>query len=197
VDNRAQNARVREIGQLVWARMDRLDHGIRVRQEQGFDAARDTIASGLGKQEMDALRDAVVRTTLEEEALLASASAWPSAATGSPSAPASVSALAALGAVAALLLLLRRLPARAGGGDGRARRPCRAAEDHLRQHRRRRHHDRHRRPGDEHEFGRETLTGWPLAKPRGSRSRPCFGSSTRRRGQAGRQPGRAGAGRRR
>jgi len=108
VDNRAQNARVREIGQLVWARMDRLDHGIRVRQEQGFDAARDTIASGLGKQEMDALRDAVVRTTLEEEVLLAERERLAERSYRIAVGTGFVSALAALCAVAALLLLLRR-----------------------------------------------------------------------------------------
>ena len=51
-DNPTRNARMREIHQLVWTRMNRLDQGIRVRQEQGFDAARETITSGLGKQEM-------------------------------------------------------------------------------------------------------------------------------------------------
>ena len=109
VDNPAQNARMREIRQLAWTRMNRLDEGIRVRQEQGFDAARETIASGLGKQEMDALRDAVVRATLEEEALLqSSASARPSAATGSPSAPAWCRPWRRSSPRAALLLLLRR-----------------------------------------------------------------------------------------
>ena len=98
---------MREIRKLAWTRMNRLDEGVRLRQEQGFEAAREAV-SGLGKEEMDALRDAVVRATFEEEALLqererqSERSYWIAVATGL------VSALAALFALAALLLLLRR-----------------------------------------------------------------------------------------
>ena len=104
----AQNARIQEIRKLAYARMNRLDRDIRVRQEQGFDAAKETITSGLGKKEMEALRGAVSQATLEEEALLrereraAERSYRISVATGL------LSALAALVAAAALLLLLRR-----------------------------------------------------------------------------------------
>jgi PAS domain S-box-containing protein len=107
-DNPAQSARVREIRQLAWARMNRLDQGIRVRQEQGFDAARDTIASGLGRQEMDALREAVARTTFEEGAILGERERLAERSYRIAVGTGLVSALAALGAVAALLLLLRR-----------------------------------------------------------------------------------------
>jgi len=107
-DNPAQSARVREIRQLAWARMNRLDQGIRVRQEQGFDAARDTIASGLGRQEMDALREAVARTTFEEGAVLGERERLAERSYRIAVGTGLVSALAALGAVAALLLLLRR-----------------------------------------------------------------------------------------
>ena len=89
------------------------------------------------------------------------------------------------------------LPARPASGDGRAHRPGRAAEDHARQHRRWGDHDRYRRPGDVHQSGRredDRLDHWP--RPRASRWRRCSGSSTRNAG-AGRQPGRAGAERRR
>ena len=107
-DNAAQNARVREIRRLVMERMSRLDAGVRLRREQGFDAARETIVSGLGKREMDALRDAVVRTTFEEEAVLmgreraAERSYRIAVGTGF------VSAVAAFAAAVALLLLLRQ-----------------------------------------------------------------------------------------
>ncbi len=107
-DNPTQNARMREIRQLVWARMNRLDEGIRVRQEQGFDAARETITSGLGKQDMEALRDAVIRTTLEEEALLIERERQAERSYRIAVGTGLVSALAALFALAALLLLLRR-----------------------------------------------------------------------------------------
>jgi len=107
-DNPAQSARVREIRQLAWARMNRLDQGIRVRQEQGFDAARDTIASGLGRQEMDALREAVARTTFEEGAILGERERLAERSYRIAVGTGLVSALAALGTVAALLLLLRR-----------------------------------------------------------------------------------------
>jgi PAS domain S-box-containing protein len=107
-DNLAQGARVREIRRLAWARVNRLDEGVRLRQQKGLEAAREVVASGLGKEQMDALREAVVRATFEEEALLqarerqSGRSYWIAVATGL------MSALAALGAAAALLLLLRR-----------------------------------------------------------------------------------------
>ena len=55
-DNPAQNARVREIRQLAWARVNRLDNGIRVRRSR-LRLLPDTFTGGLGRKEMDALRD--------------------------------------------------------------------------------------------------------------------------------------------
>ena len=53
-DDPAQHGRVTEIRRVAQGRMGRLDAGIRVRREQGFEAARETIVSGLGKGEMEA-----------------------------------------------------------------------------------------------------------------------------------------------
>ena len=88
VHNPAQNARVREIRTLAWARVNRLDEGVRLRQEQGFEAAREAVASGLGKEQMDRAARCRGPGDVRGGGGAAGARAPVRRATGSPSAPA-------------------------------------------------------------------------------------------------------------
>jgi PAS domain S-box-containing protein len=107
-DDPGQTARIREIRGLADTRLARLDNGIRVRGEQGFEAARETIVSGLGRREMDALRDAVAGAVRAEEGLLAARERASDRSYRIAVGTGLLSALAALAAALALFLLLRR-----------------------------------------------------------------------------------------
>jgi CheY-like chemotaxis protein/CHASE3 domain sensor protein len=68
-DNPEQQQRIASFRALAEQRLNRLELAIKARQEQGFEAARDIIMAGQGKQMMEKLRDDFTTMTDKERAL--------------------------------------------------------------------------------------------------------------------------------
>jgi PAS domain S-box-containing protein len=69
-DNPAQRARIRKLRELVRSRLDTLFANVKLRDEDGFDAASEAIATNRGKVQMDALRDHINVMQTAERSLL-------------------------------------------------------------------------------------------------------------------------------
>lgn len=69
-DNPTQQRRIPDLRTRVHRRLASLDHGIELRRSQNLEGARDWVASGTGKSEMDALLQLLPRLEAEENRLL-------------------------------------------------------------------------------------------------------------------------------
>jgi len=69
-DNESQIASTDRIAALMRAKLDELEATIRVRREQGFAAAQAIVASNLGKDTMDRLREEVGAMRTRESSLM-------------------------------------------------------------------------------------------------------------------------------
>jgi PAS domain S-box-containing protein len=69
-DNPSQQASVAELRTYLTARIGHLEHGIAVRQSDGFAAAQEFIGSGLGRGEMEGVRKVIGAMTQREHDLL-------------------------------------------------------------------------------------------------------------------------------
>jgi signal transduction histidine kinase len=74
-DNPAQLKRVAELRKAVNVRLISLKRGVTLRDDRGFDAARDFVAEGLGKTQMRAIRTAIGKMMDDELVLLSERSA--------------------------------------------------------------------------------------------------------------------------
>ena len=74
-DNPQQQARIPQLRERIKARLDTLFANVKLREEQGFDAARDSIATNVGKTQMDALRETLDEMQNAERSLLIQRSA--------------------------------------------------------------------------------------------------------------------------
>ena len=69
-DNPVQSARVQELQQHIAARLDHLNRVIDARRENGISGAADVVGTGLGKETMEHVRQAVDSLKFEEKNLL-------------------------------------------------------------------------------------------------------------------------------
>jgi signal transduction histidine kinase len=69
-DNPRQQARLRTLEPRIAARLRILGENVELRRTAGWEAAREAVASGRGRQEMDAIRGLVAQMTAEERGLL-------------------------------------------------------------------------------------------------------------------------------
>jgi signal transduction histidine kinase/CheY-like chemotaxis protein len=99
---------VAELRDHARAKLDELDVTILARRESGFDAAREAVATNVGKREMDAMRGIGDTLMRRETDLLADREAAADAATYRASAQIIISDAIGAVAVIALILVLRR-----------------------------------------------------------------------------------------
>jgi PAS domain S-box-containing protein len=69
-DNHDQQAEIPKLRELIKARLDTLFANLKLREDEGFDAASESIATNRGKQQMDALRKHISAMQAAEESLL-------------------------------------------------------------------------------------------------------------------------------
>ncbi len=69
-ENPAQLTAADKVGLLIQDKLDELDETIRVRREDGFDAARAIVADDAGKQTMDRIREQIATMRGNEQDLL-------------------------------------------------------------------------------------------------------------------------------
>ena len=113
-DNPRQQARFPELRERIAAKLKELDETIALRRSGGFEAARQAVSTGRGKQEMDALRATVGDMIQREQILLRERSQRAGQTYQKAVLTGFLSGLAALVAVVGFLVLSRRyLTARA------------------------------------------------------------------------------------
>lgn len=69
-DNHDQQAEIPKLRQLIKARLGTLFANLKLREDEGFDAASESIATNRGKEQMDALRKHISAMQAAEESLL-------------------------------------------------------------------------------------------------------------------------------
>ena len=186
-----------DVRRRVGAKLGELELTVGLRDRKGFDLTRDVILLGAGRAEMEALRATAAEMAAHETERLVAREAAADRTYRAALVGEALSTLAALAALIGLsILLARHLRARdaAEGGDlGAGRAPAHDA----RQHRRRGHHDRPRRPRRRPQPGRRVAHR--LGRRRSARAAARGGLSHRQRidPPAGREPGDARAARRR
>ncbi len=69
-DNPEQQDNVKELRQRIERRLNRLDNNLKLRRDQGFEAVQKAVEEGLGKQEMDAVRQQITLMSEAESRLM-------------------------------------------------------------------------------------------------------------------------------
>jgi PAS domain S-box-containing protein len=107
-DNPEQQSRVDHLHRLIHARLDRLQHNVSVRQQQGLEAARAIVNTDDGQLLMDRIRRQVAAMEKEESALLGTRLAESRRSLRTTQATTIVGSLLGLLAVGLAFLLFRR-----------------------------------------------------------------------------------------
>ena len=70
IDNEVQLERSKELQESIEARLQSLAQGVKLREEQGFEQARDHVLQGFGKSQMRAIRAKIEEMLADETSLL-------------------------------------------------------------------------------------------------------------------------------
>jgi len=107
-DNPQQQQRMPTLDQQVQAKLAELKQSIDLRASQGFDAARQLVLTGKGKQEMDAIRTLVAEMTADEQSLLTVRMAESAASIQTARLSFGIATLVALGLLIGIYYLINR-----------------------------------------------------------------------------------------